>query len=153
MNINNIKSTYGYIGFIPFAVFSFIPWAVGGNTANISILFQIAYGSIIITFLGGMAWGWRDDQKNQIFNLSIGILYSLIGMLILFLAYCDQILLALLISMISFQSFYYFEKSTEDFLIRDDEYKKFRKMLSLLVSISFLISSAYWINPYSNPLI
>ena len=153
MNINNVKSTYGYIGFIPFAVFSFIPWAVGGNIANISILFQIAYGSIIITFLGGMAWGWRDDQKNQIFNLSIGILYSLIGMLVLFLAYCDLILLALLISMISFQSFYYFEKSTEDFLIRDDEYKKFRKMLSLLVSISFLISSAYWINPYSNPLI
>lgn len=153
MNINNIKSTYGYIGFIPFAVFSFIPWAVGGNIANISILFQIAYGSIIITFLGGMAWGWRDNQKNQIFNLSIGILYSLIGMLLLFLAYFNQILLALLISMISFQSFYYFEKSTEDFLIRDDEYKKFRKMLSLLVSISFLISSAYWINPYSNPLI
>ena len=153
MNINNIKSTYGYIGFIPFAVFSFIPWAVGGNIANISIVFQIAYGSIIITFLGGMAWGWRDNQKNQIFNLSIGILYSLIGMLVLFLAYFDQILLALLISMISFQSFYYFEKSTEDFLIRDDEYKKFRKMLSLLVSISFLISSAYWINPYSNPLI
>ena len=153
MNINKIKSTYGYIGFIPFAVFSFIPWAVGGNIANISILFQIAYGSIIITFLGGMAWGWRDDQKNQIFNLSIGILYSLIGMLLLFLAYFNQILLALLISMISFQSFYYFEKSTEDFLIRDDEYKKFRKMLSLLVSISFLISSAYWINPYSNPLI
>ena len=153
MNINNIKSTYGYIGFIPFAVFSFIPWAVGGNIANISIIFQIAYGSIIITFLGGMAWGWRDDQKNQIFNLSIGILYSLIGMLLLFLAYFNQILLALLISMISFQSFYYFEKSTEDFLIRDDEYKKFRKMLSLLVSISFLISSAYWINPYSNPLI
>ena len=153
MNINKIKSTYGYIGFIPFAVFSFIPWAVGGNIANISILFQIAYGSIIITFLGGMAWGWRDDQKNQIFNLSIGILYSLIGMLVLFLAYFNQILLALLISMISFKSFYYFEKSTEDFLIRDDEYKKFRKMLSLLVSISFLISSAYWINPYSNPLI
>ena len=153
MNINNIKSTYGYIGFIPFAVFSFIPWAVGGNIANISIVFQIAYGSIIITFLGGMAWGWRDDQKNQIFNLSIGILYSLIGTLLLLLAYFNQILLALLISMISFQSFYYFEKSTEDFLIRDDEYKKFRKMLSLLVSISFLISSAYWINPYSNPLI
>lgn len=153
MNINNIKSTYGYIGFIPFAVFSFIPWAVGGNIANISILFQIAYGSIIITFLGGMAWGWRDNQKNQIFNLSIGILYSLIGMLLLFLAHFNQILPALLISMISFQSFYYFEKSTEDFLIRDDEYKKFRKMLSLLVSISFLISSAYWINPYSNPLI
>ena len=41
---------------------------------------------------------------------------------------------------------------TKDEEPRDDEYKKFRKMLSLLVAISFLISSAYWINPYSNPL-
>ena len=70
MNINNIKSTYGYIGFIPFAVFSFIPWAVGGNIANISILFQIAYGSIIITFLGGMAWGWTTKKiKYSIYQL------------------------------------------------------------------------------------
>ena len=37
--------------------------------------------------------------------------------------------------------------------VKDDEYKDFRKMLSLLVSISFLLSSAYWINPYSNLLI
>ena len=99
-----------------------------------------------------MAWGWRDDQTNQKFNLSIGILYSLIGCSILLLTYFNQILLALIISVLSFQSFYYFEKSTEDFTARDEEYKKFRKMLSLLVSISFLITSAYWINPYSNPL-
>jgi len=68
------------------------------------------------------------------------------------LTYFNYILLGLLISVLSFQSFYYFERSTQDFKIRDDEYKKFRKMLSLLVAISFLISSAYWINPYSNPL-
>jgi hypothetical protein len=65
----------------------------------------------------------------------------------------DQVLASLLILMIAFQSFYYFERSTVDFQKRDDEYKDFRKMLSLLVSISFLLSSAYWINPYSNLLI
>ena len=153
MNISNFKSTYGYIGFLPFAFFSIAPWIVGSEVSKIAIVFQLAYGSIILTFLGGMAWGWRDEQQNQKFNLSIGILYSLIGCLILFLTYFDMILIALLISVFSFQSFYYFEKSTEDFKFRDDDYKKFRKMLSLLVSISFLISSAYWINPYSNPLI
>ena len=152
MNINNFKSTYGYIGFLPFALFSIIPWVIGGNISQTAIIFQLAYGSIIITFLGGMAWGWRDDQTNQKFNLSIGILYSLIGCSILLLTYFNQILLALIISVLSFQSFYYFEKSTEDFTARDEEYKKFRKMLSLLVSISFLITSAYRINPYSNPL-
>ena len=153
MNISNFKSTYGYIGFLPFAFFSIAPWIVGSELSKIAIVFQLAYGSIILTFLGGMAWGWRDEQQNQKFNLSIGILYSLIGCLILFLTYFEIILIALLISVVSFQSFYYFEKSTVDFKFRDDDYKKFRKMLSLLVSISFLISSAYWINPYSNPLI
>ena len=153
MNISNFKSTYGYIGFLPFAFFSIAPWIVGSEVSKIAIVFQLAYGSIILTFLGGMAWGWRDEQQNQKFNLSIGILYSLIGCLILFLTYFEIILIALLISVFSFQSFYYFEKSTVDFKLKDDDYKKFRKMLSLLVSISFLISSAYWINPYSNPLI
>ena len=152
MNISNFKSTYGFIGFLPFAFFSIAPWIAGSEISKISIIFQLAYGSIIITFLGGMAWGWRDEQQNQKLNLSIGIFYSLIGCFILFLTYLEIIIIALLISVFSFQSFYYFEKSTEDFKFRDDDYKEFRKMLSLLVSISFLISFAYWINPYSNPL-
>ncbi|MDC3325749.1 DUF3429 domain-containing protein, partial [Gammaproteobacteria bacterium] len=127
-------------------------WIFGETIAQTAIIFQIAYGSIILTFLGGMAWGWRDDQKNQKINLAIGIAYSLIGCMLLLLIYLQFILSALLISVVSFQSFYYFERSTEDFVKRSEDYMHFRKMLSLLVSISFLISSAYWINPYSNPL-
>ena len=34
---------------------------------------------------------------------------------------------------------------------KDIDYQKFRKILTLLVCISFLISIGYWINPYSNP--
>ncbi|NCX30720.1 MAG: DUF3429 domain-containing protein, partial [Proteobacteria bacterium] len=45
-----------------------------------------------------------------------------------------------------------FEKSTYDFQYKHEDYQKFRRMLSLLVAISFLISTAYWINPYSNPI-
>ena len=152
MNINNIKSTYGYIGFIPFALLSIIPWITGGHIGETAIIFQIAYGAIILTFLGGISWGWRDDQPQQKKNLSIGILYSLIACLMLVLIYLNMILFALLISVISFQSFYYFEKSTHDFKHKHVDYQKFRRMLSLLVAISFLISTAYWINPYSNPL-
>jgi len=153
LTINKIKSTFGYVGFLPFALFAICPWIFGNNFGVIAIYFQLAYGSIILSFLGGMAWGWRDDQINQRFNLSMGILYSLIGCLTLALTFFGFILFSLLILMIAFQSYYYFERSTEDFKKRDDEYKNFRKMLSLLVSISFLLSSAYWINPYSNPLI
>ena len=152
MNINTIKSTYGYLGFTPFALFSITPWITGGHVGETAIIFQIAYGSIILAFLGGIPWGWRDDQPEQKKNLSIGIFYSLISCAMLILVYLDLVLIALLASVISFQSFYYFEKSTHDFKHKHEDYKKFRKMLSLLVAISFLISIAYWINPYSNPL-
>ena len=152
MNINTIKSTYGYIGFIPFALLSITPWITGGYIGEAAIIFQIAYGSIILSFLAGISWGWRDDQLQQKKNLSIGIIYSLISCSMLILIYLNMILFALLISVISFQSFYYFEKSTYDFKYKHEDYQKFRRMLSLLVAISFLISIAYWINPYSNPL-
>jgi len=151
LNITNIKSTYGYIGFIPFAVFSLLPWIIGGDSGKTLIIFQIGYGSIIITFLGGISWGWKDEQKNQKFNLSMGILFSLFGCLILSLTYFDKILISLLFSIFCFYFFYIFEKSTQEFKLKDDDYKKFRKILTLLVCISFLISSWYWINPYSSP--
>ena len=152
MNINTIKSTYGYIGFIPFALLSITPWITGGYIGEAAIIFQIAYGSIILSFLAGISWGWRDDQPQQKKNLSIGIIYSLISCSMLILIYLNMILFALLISVISFQSFYFFEKSTYDFKYKHEDYQKFRRMLSLLVAISFLISTAYWVNPYSNPL-
>ena len=152
MNINTIKSTYGYIGFIPFALLSITPWITGGYIGQVAIIFQIAYGAVILSFLAGISWGWRDDQPQQKKNLSIGIIYSLISCSMLILIYLNMILVALLTSVITFQSFYYFEKSTHDFKYKHEDYQKFRRMLSLLVAISFLISTAYWINPYSNPL-
>ena len=151
LNITNIKSTYGYIGFLPFAFFSLLPWIIGGEVSKTFIIFQLAYGSIIITFLGGFAWGWRDNQKNQKLNLSIGIGFSLLGCLILLLTFLNLILISLITALIGFYCFYIFEKSTEDFEKKDIDYKKFRRMLTLLVCISFLISISYWINPYSNP--
>ena len=62
-----------------------------------------------------------------------------------------NILISLFLSIISFYLFFVFERSTEDFNKKDIDYQKFRKILTLLVCISFLISIGYWINPYSNP--
>ena len=130
MNITNIKSTYGYVGFLPFATFSLIPWIIGGEVSKTLIYFQLGYGAIIITFLGGFAWGWRDDQKNQKLNLSIGIGFSLLGCLILLLTYLKLILISLFLSIISFYLFLVFERSTEDFNKKDIDYQKFRKILT-----------------------
>ncbi len=151
LNITNIKSTFGYIGFLPFAIFSLIPWIIGGDISKTLIVFQLGYGAIIITFLGGFAWGWNDNQKNQPINLSIGICFSLLGCTILLMAYFNLILTGLILSIVCFYFFYIFEKSTENFKDKDEDYKKFRKTLTLLVCISFLISSGYWINPYNSP--
>ena len=124
MNITSIKSTYGYIGFIPFAILSLAPWVLGGEIAKISIQFQLAYGSIIITFLGGFAWGWPDDQKNQALNLSYGIGFSLLGCSMLLLTYFGFIMTALILAIISFYLFYLFEKSTVIFDTKDDDYQR-----------------------------
>ncbi len=69
----------------------------------------------------------------------------------LLLTYFGFIMTALILAIISFYLFYLFEKSTVIFDTKDDDYQKFRKILTLLVCISFLISSGYWINPYSSP--
>ena len=151
LNITNIKSTFGYIGFLPFAIFSLVPWIIGGDISKTLIVFQLGYGAIIITFLGGFAWGWNDNQKNQPINLSIGICFSLLGCTILLMTYFNLILTGLIFSIVCFYFFYIFEKSTENFKDKDEDYKKFRKTLTLLVCISFLISSGYWINPYNSP--
>ena len=34
MNIDYIKATFGYIGFIPFAILAIIPWILGGAIAH-----------------------------------------------------------------------------------------------------------------------
>ena len=56
LNITDIKSTFGYIGFLPFAVFSLIPWVAGGEISKTLIVFQLGYGAIILTFLGGLGF-------------------------------------------------------------------------------------------------
>ena len=56
-------------------------------------------------------------RENKNLTLSMGILFSLLGCSILSLTYFNYILVALLLSVISFQSFYYFEQSTERFFI------------------------------------
>jgi len=65
MNIDYIKATFGYIGFVPFAILAIIPWIFGETIAQTAIIFQIAYGSIILTFLGGMAWGGETIKKTK----------------------------------------------------------------------------------------
>ncbi len=149
MKISIAKKTYGYLGFLPFFILSITPWIIGGEIGSLFIKFQILYGSVILAFLGGISWGWQDKTNNQIFNVTIGICFSILSSILIFLAISENILLSLILTIIFFYLFYLFESRTEVFKNSDDIYKDFRSKLTLLVCISFLLSSAYWINPYT----
>ena len=148
MKIIELKKTLGYMGFIPFCFFSIMPWIIGGELANYSILALALYSAIILSFLGGIPWGWSDNNFSQAINLIVGISFSLLGCLILAIAFIN-LMAALFLCLVGFNGFYYFESKRDILFDQKIEYKELRKMLTVLVSICFLVTIAYIVNPYS----
>ena len=61
------KLTLGYLGFLPFAALTILPWILGEGYEKISFQLLVAYGGIIISFLSGIIWGINTaTQKNLI---------------------------------------------------------------------------------------
>ena len=125
-----------------------MPWIIGGELANYSILALVLYSAIILSFLGGIPWGWSDNNFSQTINLIVGISFSLLGCLILAIAFIN-LMAALFFCLVGFNGFYYFESKRDILFDQKIEYKELRKMLTVLVSICFLVTIAYIVNPYS----
>tara|TARA_B110000305_G_scaffold94175_1_gene106127 strand:- start:29 stop:439 length:411 start_codon:yes stop_codon:yes gene_type:complete len=136
------------MGFVPFCSLSIIPWIFGGVIAENSIFILLFYSAIILSFLGGMSWGWSDNSYSQELNLLYGIGFSLFSCLILFAAFKNH-MLSLCLCFIGFNAFYYFESKSDILFDQNIEYKELRKNLTVLVSICFLVTIAYIVNPYS----
>ena len=136
------------MGFVPFSFFSVMPWIIGGDLANYSILALSLYSAIILSFLGGIPWGWNDNNFSQTLNLIYGIFFSLLGCLILAITFIN-LMAALFLWLIGFNGFYYFESKRDVLFDQKVEYKELRKKLTVLVSICFLVTIAYIVNPYS----
>ena len=136
------------MGFVPFCFFSVMPWIIGDDLANYSILALSLYSAIILSFLGGIPWGWNDNNFSQTLNLIYGIFFSLLGCLILAITFID-LMAALFLCLIGFNGFYYFESKRDILFDQKVEYKELRKKLTVLVSICFLVTIAYIVNPYS----
>ena len=138
MNIKTRK-ILGYLGLIPFFSFSFLPLAIPFPEGYIFNLLLSFYGGIILSFLGGITWGWPKNE-NHIFSLIAGIFFSLIGFFIIafsnmFLYYC------LCLGLLSFIAFYLFELSFSEQMLNKD-YRFLRGSLTCLVSICYLVSLA-----------
>ena len=136
MNIKT-RQILGYLGLVPFILFSLLPLLLSFPEGYIFKLLLSFYGGIIISFLGGMTWGW-PESKNQNFILITGIFFSLVGFFIvsfsnMLLFYC------LLLGCISFIAFFVFELNTSG-LMRVKEYKNMRIALTILVVLCYLIS-------------
>ena len=51
------KITLGYLGFLPFAALTILPWIFGETYEEVSFQLLVVYGGIIISFLSGIIWG------------------------------------------------------------------------------------------------
>ena len=93
------------------------------------------YGGVILSFLGGMTWGWEGEADNNT-SLIFGIVVSLIGFLII--AASNMFLyFSLWVSLLTFIIFYLFELRVSN-KMGDKKYRNLRKNLTIIVTISYI---------------
>lgn len=129
------KLTLGYLGFLPFAALTILPWILGKDYEKISFQLLVAYGGIIISFLSGIIWGVNTSTQK---NLTISIVFSLLGFGAILLAWINLIY-AMSLLFFLFYVFYLFESKTNP-QFSDANYIKLRKNLTSGVCGCYMFS-------------
>ena len=129
------KLTLGYLGFLPFAALTILPWILGKDYEKISFQLLVAYGGIIISFLSGIIWGVNTSTQK---NLTISIVFSLLGFGAILLAWINLIY-AMSLLFFLFYFFYLFESKTNP-QFSDANYMKLRKNLTSGVCGCYMFS-------------
>ena len=129
------KLTLGYLGFLPFAALTILPWILGEGYEKISFQLLVAYGGIIISFLSGIIWGINTSTQK---NLTISIVFSLLGFGAILLAWINLIF-AMSLLFFLFYVFYLFESKTNP-QFSDANYMKLRKNLTSGVCGCYMFS-------------
>ena len=135
MKFVQMRIILGYLGFFPFAFFTILPMIFGESLAFWSLKILSIYGGIILSFLAGMTWGWQQKDLSKL-DLQIGIIFSLLGFLIILLTE-HFLIYAMTINFLSFPLFFYFEKKRNVYF-NDENYEKLRLFLTSGVSGCFL---------------
>ena len=143
MPLKTIKF-YGYLGVLPFILFTIAPW-LSSDLSEISLKGISFYGGVIISFLGGTAWGWAPNSEA---NIRFGIACTFINLIIIFFAF-KNFLIALVICFLVFPLFLYFESQNNSVFKNNSEYAEMRRILTLLVTICYFICLAFVFNPYT----
>ena len=129
------KITLGYLGFLPFATLTILPWIFGENYEEISFQLLVVYGGIIISFLSGIVWG--IDSTNQK-NLLLAIIFSLLGFGSILLALINLIYPMTLLLFLFFLFYLFESKINPEFT--NPEYLKLRKNLTSGVCGCYMFS-------------
>jgi len=128
------KIILGYLGFIPFATFTILPWILGNNWLRPSLIALVIYGAIIISFLGGIIWQTSKKQS----DLITGILFSLLGFTSIFF-FTINIFIPLIVLTICFPLCYLQEKRISE-SFTDEDYASLRLNLTTGVTACFVLS-------------
>ena len=128
------KIILGYLGFIPFALFTILPWILGENWLRPSLISLVIYGAIILSFLGGIIW--QSSKKQS--DLVSGLLFSLLGFASIFL-FTVNVMIPLMILALSFPLCYLQEKRTSE-SFSDEDYAILRLNLTTGVTACFVLS-------------
>ena len=128
------KIILGYLGFIPFATFTILPWILGDNWLRPSLIALVIYGAIIISFLGGIIWQTSKKQS----DLITGILFSLLGFTSIFF-FTINIFIPLIVLTLCFPLCYLQEKRISE-SFTDEDYASLRLNLTTGVTACFVLS-------------
>lgn len=129
------KITLGYLGFLPFAALTILPWILGEPYEEISFQLLVTYGGIIISFLSGIIWG--IDSTNQK-SLVLAIIFSLLGFGAILLAWINLIYAMTLLFFLFFLFYLLESKINPQFTYPD--YLKLRKNLTSGVCGCYMFS-------------
>ena len=129
------KITLGYLGFLPFATLTILPWILGETYEEISFQLLVVYGGIIISFLSGIIWG--IDSTNQK-SLVVAIIFSLMGFGSILLASINLIYAMTLLFFLFF--LFYLLESKVNPQFTNPDYLKLRKNLTSGVCGCYMFS-------------
>jgi len=141
------KVTLIYWGLSLFVFFALIPWIVNPNLATKSIQALAIYGGIIVAFLGGIIWGWKNEHASSR-NLWIAIGFSILGLGIALTSFLN-LTSSLVLLIISLHAFLRFEKQNSEYFQLNIKYANARNLITNLVTICCITSIAFLNNPYT----
>ena len=124
-----------------------LEWIFNPNLAVKSIQALAIYGGIIVAFLGGIIWGWKNEHASTK-NLWIAIGFSILGLGVALTSFVN-LTSSLVLLIISLHAFLRFEKQNSEYFQLNIKYANARNLITNLVTICCITSIAFLNNPYT----